>query len=309
MDRHRTQLPERPGRKRDGRNRRRPGRWLAVLVLLFGVALFVREQWLPGLQRWWQDELGPRLRGEPPLREVEAPPGGLVRHEFPGSRPEIRPEDLQFQPQAAETLALRVRDFVPAGFQIPAVSHPVALSTDADGILRRVPDGLGREVRFGILRVGPGAGYGFVLERRADGYRLVLDADGDGEIAAVEFRDAANTGARFALSVDLPLVAVSGLGDPQAVYRLWLFAPGEADPFRGLRVYARTQLRGTVGLAGRTYTAWLADNEILDGDYSNDGIGIDLDGDGRIAAAQEWIRPGARLVMDRRSYRFAIAPQ
>lgn len=305
MERRQTQLPDRPSSARPERRRRRSaGRWLAVAVLLVGAGLFVAEQLAPGLERWWRDDLGPRLRGEPPLRQTEAPPGGLVVHESLATRAEILPEDVQFQPAPPETVTLSLAGFAPAGFRIPAVSHPVALRRERPVQLHSLPAGLGEEVRFGVLELGPTA-YGFALAAGPDGYRLWFDRNADGALVADEMQVSEASGG-FAATLQLPLAAVSGLGDGQAVYALWLYAPDGGAPFDGLRVYARTQLRGQVALGGRRYTAWLADNEHLDGDYRNDGLGIDLDDDGRIATAQEWIRPGGRLVLERRSYRFEV---
>lgn len=48
--------------------------------------------------------------------------------------------------------------------------------------------------------------------------------------------------------------------------------------------YSKTQLKGKVNLDGKTYTAYIIDTGYNDADLTNDGIAIDIDGNGRIDA-------------------------
>ncbi|WP_172838753.1 hypothetical protein [Solemya velesiana gill symbiont] len=54
------------------------------------------------------------------------------------------------------------------------------------------------------------------------------------------------------------------------------------------------------------FTAYLADNHVLDGDYRNDGISIDLDGDGKIQKSWEYLPPGGTLTLGGREYNVKI---
>ncbi|OOZ37190.1 hypothetical protein BOW51_03480 [Solemya velesiana gill symbiont] len=59
-------------------------------------------------------------------------------------------------------------------------------------------------------------------------------------------------------------------------------------------------------LGGVVFTAYLADNHVLDGDYRNDGISIDLDGDGKIQKSWEYLPPGGTLTLGGREYNVKI---
>lgn len=72
--------------------------------------------------------------------------------------------------------------------------------------------------------------------------------------------------------------------------------------------YSQTQLRGSAAIQDQTYTAYLADTRINDGDFTNDGIYLDIDGDGKINSETEHIGFGKTLDLGGQSYRFLITP-
>jgi hypothetical protein len=281
------------------------GRWLVAAVFLLGFALFFRQQLLPGLERYWKDDLGPRLRGEPPATVTEPPPGGMVRFEVPQLFPEDDISALQFAPEQTLQVTVSIADFRPGGFVVPAVSFPIALSESPATRIAVAPAAVSADARYGMLPVGAG-GVGIMLDRDEAGYRLLVDRNGDGDWQNDGPAVSAEGGGRFAASLRLPLAAIAGLGSPDEHYELWIYAPEDGHPPRALRVYCRTQLRGRVTLGSERFVAWLADNQVLDGDFSNDGIAIDLDGDGRIAPTAEWVRAGAALTRGDRAYRFRV---
>ena len=90
-------------------------------------------------------------------------------------------------------------------------------------------------------------------------------------------------------------------------YLLWVFTGSKERPPASINYYARTQLRGEVRLATGRYTAYLADNQPTDGDFTNDGIAIDLNGDGRIDMIDEFFPPGRPALVKGYDYRFRIA--
>lgn len=71
--------------------------------------------------------------------------------------------------------------------------------------------------------------------------------------------------------------------------------------------YSRTQLKGTVRLGGQVYTAYLADRGYNDADLTNDGIYIDLDGNGTIDDTEEWFWADQLVNINGKNYEFHIA--
>jgi len=73
-----------------------------------------------------------------------------------------------------------------------------------------------------------------------------------------------------------------------------------------MRYYSMTQLQGDLLLKGKRYTAYLADNGPVDGDYRNDGISIDLNGDGKIDRKSELFPLGKPALINGEMYSFRI---
>jgi hypothetical protein len=95
-------------------------------------------------------------------------------------------------------------------------------------------------------------------------------------------------------------------GQPlDGAYDLWIYRDERrADR---LHVYARTQLAGALTLGGRRVAVIVADNLVLDADYTNDGIALDLDGDGQFKGPRELVAPGGTVEVDGAAYRFRVA--
>ena len=74
-------------------------------------------------------------------------------------------------------------------------------------------------------------------------------------------------------------------------YRMWLFTSNMG----GVRFYPTCHWRGTLSLDGRDYP-FIAFDGNADGDYSNDPIVLDQDGDGK-AGGSETLRPGEAITL------------
>lgn len=286
-------------------NDRRLGRLVVLLAFLAGGALFVRDLIYPAAQRFWEAEVAPRLAGEAPAsaRRVPSPdeaadPGRVP----PVAHPQDLPEALQPPPPVPVRVPVRLaRGFQPVGFRVAATSHALPLSASPPAGWR-LPATAGR-LAFGALALGDGRAYPLLLTREAGAYRLYLDRNRNGDFTD-DGAPLANEGSGgFATTLRLPLGEVTGL-PLEGTYDLWAFLDERRDD--RLQVYARTQLGGAVTLGGRTYAAVVADNVVLDGDFTNDGIAIDLDGDGRFKGSREVLRPGDALELSGTSYRFDI---
>jgi len=285
-------------------NRRR-GRLVVLLAFLAGGALFVRDVIYPAAQRFWEAEVAPRLAGEAPSSARRVPPPAEAADPGrvpPVAHPEDLPEALQRPPPVQQRVPVRLeRGFSPGGFRVAATSHALPLSATPPGNWR-LPEATGRPA-FGTLVLGREREYPFLLVREAGVYRLHLDRNRNGDLTD-DGAPLANEGTGgFATTLRLPLREVTGR-PLDGAYDLWVYLDGRRDD--RLQIYSRTQLSGEVSLGGRSYPAVVADNVVLDGDYTNDGIAIDLDGDGRFKGPREVLRPGDALELSGTAYRFDV---
>jgi hypothetical protein len=197
--------------------------------------------------------------------------------------------------------------FRPVGFQMAANRRQLVLSAQPEAPLRHSISFRGSEQKYGVLRLGARS-YAFVLDTAPGDYRLYLDRNGNRNLDD-DGPPLVNRGkGRFANSLELPLIQVTGISRLQGGYRLWLFTTPESWSGSRLNYYCRTQLQGQLEFRGRRYVAYLADNLQIDGDYTNDGISIDLDASGSIELENEFFAPGEVAVVDGRAYRFKIVP-
>jgi hypothetical protein len=293
----------------DPKRRRWPRLLLPLLIIGVAAVLWLRD--LP------QGSLGPFLE---PVRSFF----GL--EENGGQAPTDAPP-LEVSPptgvEAPQTLAVETgpdqptggepKDFVvsigigfrPVGFQMAASRHQLALSTQPQTPLQHALSFSGPEQRYGVLGLGARS-YAFVLDAAPGGYRLYLDRNGNRNLND-DGPPLVNRGkGRFANSVELPLPRVTGMPRLQGGYRLWLFTTPESWSKNRLNYYCMTQLQGQLQFQGKRYVAYLADNLQIDGDYTNDGISIDLDADGNIDLQREFFAPGEVAVVDGRGYRFQV---
>ncbi len=196
--------------------------------------------------------------------------------------------------------------FRPAGFRIGAVSRSITLSDLPGKNIHRLPRFDAPKQRYGVIRLANGREHGFALEMAASGYRLFFDHNRNGDLRD-DGEPLLNQGkGLFASKILLPLAQVSGIPELQGDYTLWLFTnPGNWKRHKML-FYSMTQLQGELLLKGKRYTAYLADNGPVDGDYRNDGISIDLNGDGKIDRRSERFPPGKTALINGQAYSFRI---
>jgi len=288
------------------RSRRRVGPVVVLLAFLAGGALFFHDVVLPPARQLWQDEIAPRLAGQPPAsaRRVPSPTEAADPGRVP---PVVHREELiealQRPPAGVSDLTLRLAaGFRPAGFRIAAQSHSLALTSEAPPGLRLAATG-GR-AGYGRLRLQGGRDYQLALVEEGGAFRLYVDRNRNGDLRD-DGPPLANEGSGgFAASLRLPLREVTG--QPlDGAYELWIYRDERrADR---LHAYARTQLAGQVTLGGRRVPAVVADNLVLDADYTNDGIALDLDGDGQFKGPREVIAPGGTVEVDGAAYRLRVA--
>ncbi len=70
--------------------------------------------------------------------------------------------------------------------------------------------------------------------------------------------------------------------------------------------YSRTQLRGSLTVHGKTYLAYIGETGVNDADFTNDGIYLDVNGNGKIEYRAERIGHHQVALIDEREYWFDI---
>ncbi len=196
--------------------------------------------------------------------------------------------------------------FRPVGFRIAARSGRLMLSKRIPPELHGLPPRQGIEQRYGMLELKDGRRYPFLLDGASGGYLLYLDRNRNGDLRD-DGPPVKNRGPdRFAGRIELPLAQLSGVPELSGDYVLWLFSSPQGWEEGWLNYYCMTQLSGELLLAGRRYTSYLADNLVIDGDYRNDGIYIDLDGNDRIDEATEFFPPGSVVGVNGVRYRLQV---
>jgi len=293
-----------------------------LFILVLAAGLYIYE--MPG-EPWriYVDKLGAILFGGGAMKDStnrkQHPPHILLPDSGPADDASARissqlaePEVVAVQPDlsigatpVALDISIRV-GFRSEGFRIGAISRTIALTDQPGGYLKQLPGFTGSQQKYGAIELANGQRFGFVLEAAPGGYRMYLDRNRNGDLrddgAALRNQGNGIFASKFALS----LSAVTGMPELQGEYQLWLFTNPKGWEDGKLRYYCMTQLKGELMLNGRRYSAYLADNERIDGDYRNDGINIDLNGDGKITRKTEFFPGGKVAEVDGREYKFRV---
>ncbi len=309
-----------------GQERPRRSKFLPVLFILsLAAGLYVYQMpgrpWAPYLEQM-QHLLSDREKVETPpdsgahpatnsasksLARAQSVPQPAPRKMAP---PAVRrPPPESGEREGAKPVPLDISiglGFRPAGFRIGAASQEIPLSPQPGRRMHRLPRFSAPQQRYGVIRLAHGQEYGFALDLAAAGYRMFLDRNRNGDLRD-DGEPLLNQGdGLFATKVILPLARVSGIPRLKGEYQLWLFTNPDSWKRGKMRYYAMTQLRGELLLSGQRYTAYLADNGPVDGDYRNDGISIDLNGDGKINRGSELFPPGEPVTIDGTGYHLRI---
>ncbi len=305
-ERRESSFPVRGEAGRSTQSNAKAGLWLVGLVFLAGFALFARDVLVPPLQKLWVEEVAPRLAGVAALSERRVPPpeeASDPRRVPPVAHREELMEALQPpRPVGVELPVPITPGFRVAGFRAAALAHEIDLVPEP-------PRGVRLPARYGVAYYGALAlkaerPYRLMLVQEGSARRLYVDRNRNGDFTDDGEALRSEGSGRFAAGLKLPLAEVTG-GRLDGIYDLWVYLDDRRDD--QLHVYSRTQLAGEVSVEGRRIPAVLADNVLLDGDYTNDGIALDLDGDRRFDGALERVGPGETLELGGRSYRFRVS--
>jgi hypothetical protein len=274
--------------------------WLVLaLALLVGVLLF-RAQISDALLLAWDVSMGPLVEedwqqappssGVPPTVVME-PSAGRAADEN-----SVPAQDTASSGASLVTVPLGA-NFRPVNFEISAASMPLVLDGDDEQFFKPQPG----ENRYGHFTFRNGRTYRFEIRESGAETVLSVDLNGDGDFASDGAVYRSPTDA-FEITVSLPMEEVTGKKRPGGEYRLWLYR----TPDGRMQQVALTQLTGKVYLGGRSYTAYVVENHTIDGDFSNDGIYLDLDRNGRIHPDSEFVPQGGNLALGDNRYAFLI---
>jgi len=205
------------------------------------------------------------------------------------------------------TLSVSV-DFGPVTMEIAAKSGRQSKLTEKPPkeIIKK-PDFKGTRQRYGKLTLGtqPDKTYCFVLDIQTDGSPvLYFDKNRNGNLAD-DGPPLKNKGSGvFATTVSIPIRRLIKEYDRKANFNIWIYTKNWPEPT--FHHYSRTQMKGRVYLNGKTYLAYIAERDLNDADFTNDGLYLDIDQNDKIDSQTEWIGPGEKIVIDGKAYRFDV---
>ncbi|ACL05440.1 TPR repeat-containing protein [Desulfatibacillum aliphaticivorans] len=177
-----------------------------------------------------------------------------------------------------------------------------------EGVIKE-PDYQGIERRYGAMELGvPRFTYYFALDRSSGPHPVIyFDKNHNGDLSD-DGPPILNQGTGFfAAAVSIPFSTIHERYKGKESFNIWFYMR-ENDWDGAASHYSQTQLRGSVTIQDQTYTAYLTDTRINDGDFTNDGIYLDIDEDGKIDSETEHIGFGQTLDLGGQSYRFLITP-
>jgi hypothetical protein len=219
------------------------------------------------------------------------------------------PEQTRPGSSGTESVQLDIsiaKGFRTAGFKIAAVPQTIQLSAKPHPRIRRLPRFLAPKQRYGLIKLARGLEFVFAVDLAASGYTMYLDRNRNGNLSD-DGPPLINEGrSLFASRLSFPLRVVTGIARLDGEYRIWIYTNPDSWQRSEMLYYSMTQLQGELLLKGKRYTAFLADNGPVDGDYRNDGISIDLDGSSKIDRRTEFFPRGSSAQIDGVSYNFRI---
>jgi hypothetical protein len=292
-----------------GRHRWQKGRrWfygLGLVILLGGVMTWYLRPPASPPRPLPRSAVSPeRLRHEPhavpaPADAPPAPPYGKDYYE--NAMKHARPVDVSIQRHG----------FIPVEMQVAArwkTSTP--LSPTPPARVTRHPVYQGSSQRYGTLRLGTRENtlYDFVFDLISGPHPIVyFDANQNGDLSD-DGKPLTNQGSGiFATAITLPFRRLLREGSFPGEYTLWFFTNDSLWKRQAIAHYSRTQLKGIVHIAGKSYVAYIADAGDNDADFTNDGLSVDLNGDGDIDRHGEYFPPDRVAHIHGKDYAFVIS--
>ena len=212
----------------------------------------------------------------------------------------------------AEPVHVSIRDggFSPVEMRVAARWNATTpLTPDRPEEITREPAYRGSRQMYGVLRLGTMANNTspFVIDLISGPHPvLYFDTNRNGDLTD-DGGPLSNQGSGiFATTIRIPFATLFDQVQFPQHFILWLFTNDRLWSQGAVAHYSRTQLQGTVRINGVSYVAYLADSDGNDADFTNDGISVDLDGDGKIDRDTERFLPHQVARIGDKHYAFQI---
>jgi len=182
-------------------------------------------------------------------------------------------------------------EFEPVSMKVSSRSgvHP-KLADLPPRYLLKAPDPKGDQRKYGKLLLGTrnNRTYDFILDIVKDG-RSLLYFDGNQNRDLSDDPPLENKGTGiFATVIQIPIRQLIKEMEWDGDFKIWFFT-NKGLWARGTTChYSITQMKGRVTVHGKNYQAYIAERGGNDADFTNDGIFIDLNGNGKIEANTEY---------------------
>jgi hypothetical protein len=207
-------------------------------------------------------------------------------------------------------VSIRRDGFTPVEMKVAARwNTPTPLSPTPPARITKHPVYQGSSQRYGTLRLGTRENtlYDFVFDLISGPHPIVyFDANQNGDLSD-DGKPLTNQGSGiFASVITLPFRRLVGEVSFPGDYILWFFTNDSLWQRHAIAHYSRTQLKGTVQIAGKAYVAYIADAGNNDADLTNDGLSVDLNGNGAIDRHEEYFPPDKVAHIHGQDYAFVI---
>lgn len=183
------------------------------------------------------------------------------------------------------------------------------MSEKRPGNVRKQPASSGGTPQYGVIRLGrpPGNEFHFMLIKKSHSPpRFFFDRNRNGDLTddGGPIRSLAKDTSSFWTILKIPF----SLHPENASQAADLEIMFSTTTYRetGFDYCVLTPLKGMVRMAGKAYDAYVAEREVHDGDFTNDGIYVDIDRDGTIDHKTEHFRPSQVATVDGIAYEFEI---
>ena len=192
----------------------------------------------------------------------------------------------------AERISVSISgEFEPVDMKVSSRSgvHPKLADAPPEHLLR-VPQYKGGQRKYGNLLLGTGDNrtYDFILDIIPDG-RSLLYFDGNQNRNLADDPPLENRGRGiFGTVIRIPMGQLMKEMNRGGDFKIWFFTNKSLWAKGGACHYSITQMKGRVNVHGKDYRAYIAERGGNDADFTNDGIFIDLNGNGKIETGTEY---------------------
>ncbi|NNF99451.1 MAG: HEAT repeat domain-containing protein [Desulfobacteraceae bacterium] len=245
------------------------------------------------------------------VSEQTPPPAPAAPTKPAPSKSPSAPETALQSPATANTskqgkipklISIQADGFQPTSMVVnPGRRHILQLSTQRPGYITKIPKFNGDSQLYGRFQLGSRENnhFHFAFDRIEEPHpHLFVDVNQNGDLSD-DGDSIRNTGRGvFGASVYIPFHRMADEVQLKSSYRMWVFAKDDLWRKKQLAYYSWTQFKGKINFMDKHYTAYIGDIHNNDGDYTNDGVSIDLNENGEIEFNQEYIDPGEAMGID-----------